>query len=169
MRGRFDHFGELNFLALVDCKKFEEMSKQFDEIKLESLFKYSKYFDFVRLKADLVGLYSSHMLRDKSPGQLLSFLSQHNLIQTVPEVTKLLQLVLTIPATTSSAEWTFSALKRIKTHTRNRTDQGRLSSLPLISIEKERLLKLQAKREQFYNDVTDTFVQKDRRMDFIYK
>ncbi|CAB1343028.1 unnamed protein product, partial [Coregonus sp. 'balchen'] len=44
------------------------------------------------------------MVRDKSPGQLLSFLFQHDLTQTVPEATKLLQLVLTIPATTASIE-----------------------------------------------------------------
>ncbi|MGH0162906.1 UNVERIFIED_CONTAM: hypothetical protein FKN15_045623 [Acipenser sinensis] len=30
-------------------------------------------------------------------------------------------------------------------------------------------MELQAKREQFYNDVTDISVQKERRMDFRYK
>ncbi|XP_034059354.1 uncharacterized protein LOC117537990 [Gymnodraco acuticeps] len=33
----------------------------------------------------------------------------------------------------------------------------------------ERLLKLKHNKEDFYNKVTDIFVQKDRRMDFIYK
>ncbi|XP_071317715.1 LOW QUALITY PROTEIN: zinc finger MYM-type protein 1-like [Trachinotus anak] len=84
----------------------------------------NKFFDFVRLKADPVGLYSSQMVRDecKSPGQLLSFLAQMDLIQTVPEATKLLQLVLTVPATTASVERSFSALKRLKTYSRKRTD-----------------------------------------------
>ena len=53
MKSRFDHFGELAFLGLVDCAKFSEMSRHFDETKLQSLSKYAKFFDFVRLKADL--------------------------------------------------------------------------------------------------------------------
>lgn len=171
MKARFDHFGELTFLGLVDCTKFYEMSQHFDDTKLQSLSKYARYFDFVRLKADLIGLYSSQMVRNecKSPRQLLCFLAHNDLMQTVPEATKLLQLVLTIPATTASVERSFSALKRLKTYSRNRTDQGRLSSLAIISIETERLLKLKENKEDFYNKVTDIFVQKDRRMDFIYK
>ncbi|XP_019735416.1 zinc finger MYM-type protein 1-like [Hippocampus comes] len=124
MKARFDHFGELAFLGLVDCTKFNEMSQHFDDTKLQSLSIYAKFFDFVRLKADLIGLYSSQMVRNecKSPGQLLNFLAQNDLLQTVPEATKLLQLVLTVPATTASAERSFSALKRLKTYSRNRTN-----------------------------------------------
>ncbi|XP_063816563.1 solute carrier family 35 member C2 isoform X1 [Pseudophryne corroboree] len=169
MKARFDHFSELSFLGLVDCTKFYDMSQQFDDTKLQSLSKYAKYFDFVRLKTDLNGLYSSEMVRNecKSPTQLLSFVTENNLVQTVPEATKLLQLVLTIP--TTSIERSFSALKRLKTYSRNKTDQGRLSSLAIISIETGRLLKLKENREDFYNKVTDSFIQKDGRMDFIYK
>uniref|UniRef100_A0A3Q2DQ75 DUF4371 domain-containing protein n=1 Tax=Cyprinodon variegatus TaxID=28743 RepID=A0A3Q2DQ75_CYPVA len=171
MKARFGHFDELAFLGLVDCAKFYEMSKHFDDTKLQSLSKYAKFFYFVRLKADLIGLYSSKTVRDecKSPGQLLNFLAEKDLVVTVPEATKLLQLVLTVPATTASVERLFSALKRLKTYSRNRTDQGRLSSLAVISIETERLLKLKEDKEDFYRKVTDVFVQKERRMDFIYK
>ena len=161
MRARYDDYGELAFLGLVDCAKFN---------------KYDRFFDLVRLKSDLIGLYSSEEVRRecKSPVQLLNFVAKNNLTKTVPEATKLLQLVLTIPATTASVERSFSALKRIKTYSRNRTNQGRLSSLAIISIEAERLLKLKAKgkkdpAEDFYNKVTEIFVQKERRMDFIFK
>lgn len=58
MKSRFDHFGELAFLGLVDCAKFSEMLQHFDDSKLQSLSKYAKFFDFVKLKVDLVGLYS---------------------------------------------------------------------------------------------------------------
>ncbi|XP_053467751.1 uncharacterized protein LOC128599809 isoform X1 [Ictalurus furcatus] len=171
LKARFDHFGELAFFGLVDCTKFEEMLHHFDDTKMQSLSKYARYFDFVRLKADLIGLYSSQTVRNecKSPGQLLSFLAQKDLMKTVPEATKLLQLVLTIPATAVSVERSFSALKRLRTYSRNRTDQGRLSSLAMISIETERLLKLKEDKEDFYTKVIELFVQKDRRMDFIYK
>uniref|UniRef100_A0A3P9K3W7 Zinc finger MYM-type protein 1 n=1 Tax=Oryzias latipes TaxID=8090 RepID=A0A3P9K3W7_ORYLA len=171
MKARFDHFGELAFLGLVDCAKFSEMSQHFDDTKLQSLTKYAKFFDFVKLKADLVGLYGSETVRDecKSAGQLLNFLAQKDLIPTVPEAAKLLQLVLTVPATTASVERSFSALKRLKTYSRNRTDQARLSSLGVFSIETERLSKLKKDKEDFYNQVIDSFLQEERRMDFIYK
>ncbi|KAJ0029174.1 hypothetical protein NQD34_004171 [Periophthalmus magnuspinnatus] len=93
-----------SFLGLVDRAKFSEMSQHFDDTNLQRLSNYAKFFDFVRLKANLIGLYNSQMVRDeyKSPAQLLSFLAQKDLIKT--EATKLLQLVLTIPATTSSME-----------------------------------------------------------------
>ena len=102
---------------------------------------YAKFFDPVELKADLSGLYSSETVRNEcsNPSQLLSFSHRNDLIQTIPEATKLLKLVLTLPDTTASAERLFSALKRIKTYSRNRTKEERLSSLALIAIEMERL------------------------------
>ncbi|XP_063804876.1 zinc finger MYM-type protein 1-like [Pseudophryne corroboree] len=171
LKARFDHFADLGFLGLADCTKFYEMSQHFDDAKLQSLSKYTRYFDLVRLKADLIGLYSSQMVRNecKSSRQLLSFLVQNDLMQTVPEATKLLQLVLTMPATAASVERPCSALKRIKIYSRNRTDQGRLSSLAIISIEMERLLRLKENIEDFYNKVTDCFVRRDGRIDFIYQ
>ncbi|XP_049597201.1 zinc finger MYM-type protein 1 [Syngnathus scovelli] len=170
MKARFDHFGELAFFGLVDCTKFPEMSLNFDDTKMQSLSKYAKFFDFVNLKADLVGLYGSQTVRDecKSPGQLLNFLVQKKLIQVVPEATKLLQLVITVPATMSSVELSSSALKRLKTYSRNRTEQEQLSSLAVISIETERLLKLKEDEDNFYKQVFDAFVQKEQRMDFVY-
>ncbi|XP_053571536.1 zinc finger MYM-type protein 1-like [Bombina bombina] len=172
MRVRFDKFSELEFLSLVDCTKLLEMSKNIDDEKLQSLRKYAKYFDLVRLKCDLVGLYGSEVLRTecKSPGDLMKFLAKNDLMQTVPEAVKLLHLVHTIPATTASVERSFSALKRIKTHTRNRTDQGRLSSLAILAIERRRLVEFHDKdNEGFMNKVIENFVKKDRRMDFVYK
>lgn len=59
LKARFDNFGELALLGLVDCMKFYEMSQHFDNAKLQILSKHARHFDFVRLKADLIGLYSS--------------------------------------------------------------------------------------------------------------
>lgn len=39
----------------------------------------------------------------------------------------------------------------------------------MISIESEKLLKLEDNKEDFYKKVINTFVQKDQRMDFLYK
>ena len=133
--------------------------------------KYAKFFDCVKLKSDLIGLYSSQTVRSecKTPSQLLSFLYQNDLIQIVPKAAKLLKLVLTIPATTTSVERSFSALKRIKTYNRNWTEEERISSLAKIAIEKERLQKSRHNKEDFYNNITNIFVQKDRRINFIFK
>jgi hypothetical protein len=48
-----------------------------------------------------------------------------------PETYKLRKLILTIPATSSSTETSFSALKRIKNYLRNTRGQERMSSLSL--------------------------------------
>jgi hypothetical protein len=57
MKTRFvDHFSDLDFIGLVDCNRFEEMLRQFDESKLEKLSKYARYFDFVRLKSESCGV-----------------------------------------------------------------------------------------------------------------
>lgn len=168
MKARFSNFECLNFIGLIDCKQFNQMSKEFDNAKFESLALYDKYFDFIRLKADLVGLYQIQEVREKTPEEMLGWIIQHDLAETVPEATHLLKLVLTIPATTASVERSFSTLKRVKTLTRNRTGQGRLSSLALISIEKERLSKLQ-QASDFYTKVTEVFLRKERRMDLVFK
>lgn len=96
---------------------------------------------------DLIGLYSSKTIRDecKSPGQLLNFLAKKDLIANVPEATKLLQLVLTVPATTASVERSFSALKRLKIYSGKRTDLGRFSTLAAVSTEMESPFKTEGK------------------------
>ena len=111
LKSRFDNFSDLAFLGLVDCSKFSQMNRVF-HTKLEILSKiYAKLFDFVKLKADLIGLCSSSTVKNEceTPTGPLNFLHKHDLTKTVPEVTKLLKLVLTIPATTASVERSFSA------------------------------------------------------------
>ncbi|XP_053556836.1 zinc finger MYM-type protein 1-like [Bombina bombina] len=126
MKARFDHYEELSFLSLVDCTKLKEIAENFDDTKLQSLGKYRKHFDLLRLKCDLVGLYSAERVRTecKSPLQLLNFVIENDLMNGLPEAVKLFKLVLTMPATTASVERSFSTLKRIKTHSRNRTEQS---------------------------------------------
>ena len=87
----------------------------------------------------------------------------------MPQVTKLCELAFTVPATTASVERSFSALRRIKTASRNAMGQGRLSSLSLLSIEKELLASLYAKAS-FYDELIDKFAaMKEGRIDLIFK
>nr|CAH7719268.1 unnamed protein product [Callosobruchus chinensis] len=78
-----------------------------------------------------------------------------------PEAFKLADLLLTIPATSASVERSFSAMKRIKTCQRNTQLQDRMSSLSLISIEKNFLNGLM-KRPSFYDSVIEIFANKIR-------
>lgn len=57
--------------------------------------------------------------------------------EMLSEVLKLLRIFYTIPVTTSSAERTFSALRRLKTYLRSTMSQPRLNHMMLLYIHKE--------------------------------
>jgi len=93
----------------------------------------------------------------------------NNLDLGMKEVCKLAKLIAaTIPSTTASAERTFSDLKRIKTYFRSTLGQDRPSALGILSIEKKVLADLKMD-PKFYNKVIEKSVEKERRIDFIYK
>ena len=58
------------------------------------------------------------------------------------EVCKLVRLVLTIPATSATAERSFSALRRLKTYTRSTMTAARLCHLAMLHVHQERTDKL---------------------------
>ena len=55
----------------------------------------------------------------------------------IPELAKAIHIFAVIPATSCSAERSFSSLRRLKTYLRNTCGQERLSSLALLHIETE--------------------------------
>nr|CAI5854570.1 unnamed protein product [Callosobruchus analis] len=67
---------------------------------------------------------------------MLLFIFNNNLKSCLPELYKLLSLVLSIPVTSASVERSFSAPKRIKPYNRSKMNQDRLSDLSLTAIEK---------------------------------
>jgi hypothetical protein len=85
-----------------------------------------------------------------------------------PQTYNLSKLILTIPATSSSTERTFSALKRVKNYLWNTQGQERMSSLPLLNIENHLPDKLMSK-ENYFNEVINIFVGKTRRIELQYK
>ena len=64
---------------------------------------------------------------------LISLSSKRNMF---PNIVPLLELYATFPVTVAEAERSFSVMKLIKTHLRNRTGDSRLSSLALIHVHK---------------------------------
>ena len=53
-----------------------------------------------------------------------------------PNINKLLKILVTLPISTSTAERSFSTLKRLKTYLRNSTGENRLTGLALLSVHR---------------------------------
>lgn len=168
-RNRFKDHEKLLFLALKDPEKFSTYRENFPDSEFESLGgNYGPHFDLPRLKTELTVVCNMSNFEGRGPVDLLHFLTQKELTESMRQLYHLTCLVLTIPVSTSSFEWSFSALKRIKTHAGNTTGQDRLGALALMSIEKGLLLELKSK-DKLYDAAIAHFTKKDRRMDFIFK
>lgn len=170
MNSRFQNFSELKFVELCNFNVSNYNSSKFPTEAFNSLrLNYGNFFDIPALHSQLSVVYESTDISDKEiPRNLLNFLNTTGLNESLCEVVKLCELVLTIPATSSSVERSFSVLKRIKSFTRNSTSEDRLSKLALLSIEKECIKQL-SENPKFYDDVIDKFVLVDRRIDLKYK
>ena len=64
---------------------------------------------------------------------LCDFFLEHKILIILPNISKLFRIYLTLPISSSSAERSFSALKRIKTWLRNTMNEERLSYLAIIT------------------------------------
>ena len=62
---------------------------------------------------------------------------QNGLHDILPVLYKVASILATIPATSYSAERSFSAVRRIKTFLRSTTGQDRLSSIAVMNIERK--------------------------------
>ena len=79
------------------------------------------------------------------------------------EVNKMLTLYFTFPATTATAERSFSSLRRIKTYLRSTMSDCRLNSLFLMHIHKERTEKLDLAA------IAKEFISNSRRLNYFGK
>ncbi|KAF2888919.1 hypothetical protein ILUMI_17254 [Ignelater luminosus] len=166
---RFEKLSSLDFIELLNHKKFKDYKAVFPEKLLTSLKNsYANHFDFVRLANELVVLYSSSSFYEKEIFEIFQYIKSNELEDATPEIFHLCGLIITIPYSSACVERSFSALKRVKTYARNATGEERLSSLSLLSIEQEHLHKLKT-NDSFYNNVIQHFCKKNRRIELIYK
>ncbi|KAL4083742.1 hypothetical protein QTP88_029058 [Uroleucon formosanum] len=165
---RFTEITQLTFFSLLDFSKFEQYINQFPTNAMNSLKDtYGEYFDFAILRSELSIIYSSTEFHKVNIHELWMYLKSTGLSDSLPQVTKLASLIVTIPATSAGAERSFSCLKRVKTHLRNSQSQNRLSDLSLLIIERRLLTTIQ-KQNLFYDNIIDDFTKKTR-IDLIYK
>ena len=170
LEARFGSMEKLEFIELLDCNKFKQYDVNFPVKAFESLKKsYLGFFEFSRLRSELSALYSHEQFAKKNVAELLKYILESDLHTGLPEIYKLMNLVMTIPITTASVERSFSALKRIKSYLRSSQSEERLSNLSLISIERHLLKDLMADREKFYGFVIEEFCKKTRRVEFLFK
>ena len=71
------------------------------------------------------------------PQEVLSFLVEQKLLESFPNLSVALRIMLTLPVSVASGERSFSKLKLIKTYLRSTMGQDRLVGLSTISIEAE--------------------------------
>lgn len=76
-----------------------------------------------------------------------------------PQIHILLQLLLTLPLTSATAERSFSTLRRLKSYLRSTIGQSRLNGLAQMSINRD--LPIDAE------DVLNELVKKKRRLNFL--
>ncbi|CAH1101609.1 unnamed protein product [Psylliodes chrysocephalus] len=166
---RYREIRLLQFFHLLDPDCFESFKNKFpEEVFKELKIKYGLKFDFERLKNELNCLYSSLEFKGMNVYEVIRFCHEKKMCEVFPQIIKLAKLIVTIPASSASAERSFSGLKRIHTYLRNTQGQDRLSSLSIISLEKELLLDLK-RNLTFYDDVIKAFLMKNRRIELIYK
>ncbi|XP_049573527.1 zinc finger MYM-type protein 1 isoform X1 [Syngnathus scovelli] len=168
-QSRFQDHEKLIFVSLLDPQKFGEYQKHFPHAAFSSLAQsHGSLFDLPRLRTELTVMYAMDDFVGKSPTDLLDFLQQKNLNESMGQLYTFVCLAVTIPVSAASFEGTFSALKRIRTYARNTTGQARPSALASMAIEKDFLMELK-RTDDLHNRVIEIFSRKEGRMDFVYK
>lgn len=166
---RFADMEKLSCFRVLEHTSFATFCKPttFPSSELAQLVKMYPFFDEQKLRNELHTLYNNRLLH-KPAGELLQFLIKDDLQGTLSEIYKLLQLMLTIPTASVSAEHSFSCLKRIKTYLRNTRGQDRLVSLAKISINSVVVEDLKD-RGNFYDLVINHFAtMKDGRSALLF-
>ena len=67
--------------------------------------------------------------------EMLETMHENDLFDAFPEFSEVVHILAVIPATSCSAERSFSALHRLKTYLRSTKGQQRVSNIALINIE----------------------------------
>ena len=162
---RFADLKSMKFVDILDHRKYPDYKQHFPDDLLNSLFDFpfQTLFDKDALRNELVVLFASPECSLPLPA-FLSYIHINDLYSALPQISKLVQLISTLPISTASVERSFSCLKRIKSALRNKMSEERLSNLALISIEKS--LALSLNKEEFI----DHFAKlRERRLPLFYK
>ena len=126
-------------VELYECFTNCDYNKEVNSEKLQS---YSNLIDLDRFKCESKAFVCYKLEQNNSNWNNCDELCRHfhknNLKQLFPEVHKCLKLYLSIPATTATAERSFSCLKLLKTWLRSTTTNERLNDLGIIKMNNQK-------------------------------
>ena len=148
----------MHFFELLGVDKFEQFSRSFPIQHVDALRnKYSNIFDCKSLINELKYMYiEGNFKKCKSVKSILELIYKLEFTSVLPEVTKFIQLLLTIPLTSVANERSSSTLNRIRSYLRTTMTHERLSSLARISIEKS-VLNEQENKKELHNRILHEF------------
>ena len=166
---RFQDMKQFEFLDLVNPKVFTTWNGVVPPEKISLLKEmYGTLFDVPMLESQLSFIYNDKDFHKESSNEVLKYMFKFNLQSSLPEAVKLFKMNGVLAVASASVERSFSCLKRVKTYLRNRMGQGRLSSLCRISIHKD-IVKLKEDSNVLHDEVVTKFIEKPRRLAFLYK
>ena len=169
LRDRFQDLRDFEFLDLVNPKVFTAWNNNVPQDHLQLLkAKYGSLFDMPALQSQLLFMYKDADFFKENAMKLLDYIYSCNLQASLPEVVKLLKLNGAIAVSSASVERSYSCMRRVKSYLRSKMGQERLGSLCRISIHKDIFKELEDKN-QLHNLIIEKFVQKSRRLNFLYK
>jgi len=103
----------------------------------------------------------------KSAASIAQKMYENDLHEVLPVYYKVVSILATIPATSCSAERSFSSLRRTKTYLRSTMGQSRLSSVALINVERCYTNMVVANQDGM-DRVIDTFGQHPSRKQYFF-
>lgn len=101
----------------------------------------------------------------KSAAEVVELLHEYELVDILPEFSKAAIILAVIPATSCSAERSFSGLRRMKTYLRNSMGQKRLSNIALLNIERSYANKV---LQESMDRVIDIFGRRRNRDSYFF-
>ncbi len=128
---------------------------------------YGPLFDVPMLESQLSFIYRDNDFHKDTSNEVLKYIFEFNLQSSVPEAVKLLKMNGVLSVASASVERSFSCLKRVKGYLRNTMGQSRLSCLCRISIHKD-ILKLKEDANVLHDEMVKKFIEKPRRLAFLY-
>ena len=98
--------------------------------------------------------------------EVLKYLHELGLQESLPEVSKLLTLNSAIAVSSASVERSFSCITRVKTYLQNKIGQERPGSPCRIIIHQDLLKELEDEKK-FHDLIVEKFIEKPRRLNFL--
>lgn len=129
-------FGFLYHIDALDEKPSRYILDECIKLEKELTHDNSKDIDASELCSELQAV-SRRVPKNSTPRDVLDFICNTSLQESVPNLSIALRILLTLPVSVASGERSFSKLKLIKTYLRSSMTQERLVGLATLSIEQE--------------------------------